>query len=113
MGIHLGSVLLGFGAALVLPVASRVFRPFLVECLAAGMGALDEARRVVAEQVEVLEDIAAEARTKREAATADLNGESEPEGAGEELAEVARGRARRRPAAGRRVARPKDDGSES
>jgi hypothetical protein len=77
------------------------------------MGALDEARRVVAEQVEVLEDIAAEARAKREAVAADLDGAPEPEGAGEEPADVARGKARRRPVAGRRNPRPRTDGSES
>jgi hypothetical protein len=113
MAIHLGSVLLGFGAALVLPVASRVFRPLAVECLAAGMGVLEEARRVVAEQMEVLEDIAAEAKAKREAAALEVNGDAGAEGTGEEPAEVTRGRARRRPSGARRVGRPRDDDSES
>ncbi len=113
MTIHLGSVLLGIGAALVLPVASRVFRPLAVDCLAAGMGVLEEARRVVAEQVEVLEDIAAEAKAKREAAAIAPSGDFEPEETGEELADVTRGRARRRSGSGRRVAPPKGDESDT
>ena len=59
--------LLGLGTAWVLPVLSRVVRPLAVEAAAAGMGMVDEARRLIAEQVETLEDIAAEARARREA----------------------------------------------
>jgi Protein of unknown function (DUF5132) len=59
--------LLGLGTAWALPILSRVARPLAVEAAAAGMGMVDEARRLVAEQVETLEDIAAEARARREA----------------------------------------------
>jgi hypothetical protein len=70
MAIQLGSFLLGAGAVLALPVAARILRPLLVEVVATGMSVAEEASRVVAEQVEVIEDIAAEARAKREAAAA-------------------------------------------
>jgi hypothetical protein len=115
MGIHLGSVLLGFGAALVLPIASRVFRPLVVDCLAAGMGLLEEARRVVAEQMETLEDLAAEAKAKREAAALEPGGDSgsEPEAAEDESDEASGGRTRRRSAAARGTAAPKGDRSHS
>jgi hypothetical protein len=66
MGFHALSFLLGLGAAAAMPVLTRVFRPAAVQLLVAGMGAIDEVRRVVAEQVELIEDIAAEARAKRE-----------------------------------------------
>jgi len=60
------SFVLGIAAASMLPIISRVFRPLAVEATAAGMGMLDDARRVVAEQMESLEDIVAEARARRE-----------------------------------------------
>ena len=60
------SFVLGIAAASLLPVISRVFRPLAVEATAAGMGMLDDARRVVAEQMETLDDIVAEARARRE-----------------------------------------------
>jgi hypothetical protein len=60
------SFLLGLAAASLVPVLSRVMRPLAVEATAAGMGALEDARRMVAEQVETLEDILAEARARRE-----------------------------------------------
>jgi hypothetical protein len=60
MAIQPMSFLLGLGTAFVLPLLSRVIRPLAVEAAAAGMGFFDEARRVIAEQVETLEDIAAE-----------------------------------------------------
>ena len=60
------SFILGLAAASLVPVISRVFRPLAVEATAAGMGVLDDARRIVAEQMETLEDIVAEARARRE-----------------------------------------------
>jgi hypothetical protein len=66
MPIHPGSFILGLGAAFALPLLSRIIRPLAVEAAAAGMGFFDEARRVMAEQLETLEDIAAEARARRE-----------------------------------------------
>jgi hypothetical protein len=60
------SFILGAVAASLIPVASRVFRPLAVEATAAGMGLFEDARRIVAEQVEALEDIMAEARSRRE-----------------------------------------------
>ena len=60
------SFVLGIVAASLMPVISRVFRPLAVEATAAGMGMLDDARRIVAEQMETLEDIVAEARARRE-----------------------------------------------
>jgi Protein of unknown function (DUF5132) len=91
------SFLLGIAAASLLPVISRVFRPLAVEATAAGMGMLEDARRIVAEQVETLEDIVAEARARREhldadAVTASL--EQMAEETGEEPATVGRGRRR-------------------
>ena len=98
------SFLLGIAAASLLPVMSRVFRPLAVEATAAGMGMLEDARRIVAEQVETLEDIVAEARARREhhdadAVTASL--EQMAEETGEEPATVGRGR-RRAPNGGAR-----------
>jgi hypothetical protein len=55
------SFLLGLGAALIVPLFSRVLRPLAVEAAAAGLALWDETRRVAAEQMEALEDIAAEA----------------------------------------------------
>jgi hypothetical protein len=73
------SFLLGLGAASVLPVVSRAFRPFAVEAAALGMTLVEEVRRIVAEQMENLEDIIAEARVRREetAAMEGLDDESE------------------------------------
>jgi hypothetical protein len=65
------SFVLGIAAASFVPVISRVFRPLAVEAAAAGMGVLDDARRLVAEQLETLEDIVAEARARRENLDAD------------------------------------------
>jgi hypothetical protein len=98
------SFLLGIAAASLLPVMSRVFRPLAVEATAAGMGMLEDARRIVAEQVETLEDIVAEARARREhldadAVTASL--EQMAEETSEEPATVGRGR-RRAPTGGAR-----------
>jgi hypothetical protein len=86
MGFHLLSFVLGLGAAAAMPLLTRVFRPTAVQLIVAGMGAFDEVRRVVVEQMEAMEDIAAEARAKREeilaeATMAPSNG-SEAEAAG-------------------------------
>ena len=67
MRLHSGSFLLGLGAAALLPLLMRYFRPFVVEATAAGIAAFEEVRRVMAEQVEVIQDIAAEAKVRRAA----------------------------------------------
>ena len=74
MRIQPFSFILGVGAALVIPLFSKVFRPLAVEAMAAGLGFLEEGRRVLAEQMEVMEDIAAEARARRETIIAAGNG---------------------------------------
>jgi hypothetical protein len=66
MGIHPVSFLVGVGTAAALPLLTRTFRPVAVQLAVAGMGLFEELRRAMAEQMEVLEDIAAEARAKRE-----------------------------------------------
>ena len=66
MLIHPISFVLGVGAAWALPIVARGFRPVAVQAAAIGMGLFEEAQRVVAEQLETLEDIAAEARVRRE-----------------------------------------------
>jgi hypothetical protein len=106
MRIQPWSFLLGLGAASVLPVFSRVLRPLAVEATVAGMAIYDEARRMLAEQMENIEDIAAEARARREEMLAAVSGAatngSGREGAGEEeTAGAPRGR-RRAPATSRR-----------
>ena len=65
------SFVLGIAAASLVPVISRVFRPLAVEATAAGLGVLEDARRIVAEQMETFEDIVAEARARREHLDAD------------------------------------------
>jgi hypothetical protein len=60
-----------------------VFRPLAVEATAAGMGVIEDARRIFAEQVETLEDIVAEARARRE----HLDGEAMASAADQELSE--------------------------
>ena len=62
MQIHPTSFLLGLGAALVVPLFTRVLRPLAVEAAVAGMGMIEEGRRLAAEQMETFEDIVAEAR---------------------------------------------------
>jgi hypothetical protein len=98
MAIQLSSFLLGAGAVLVIPLAARVLRPLLVEVVATGMSVADEATRVIAEQMEVMEDIAAEARAKREAAISALAVEDEELGGspGDEDGDEAPSRARPR-----------------
>jgi hypothetical protein len=108
--MQLTSFLLGIGVAMAVPLFSRVLRPLAVEAAAAGLGLFEEGRRVLAEQVELLEDIAAEARARREIIVASANGAghtmangtdpagSESDGAesGAEPVATAAGRARRR-----------------
>jgi hypothetical protein len=96
MRIHPASLLLGLGAAFVLPLFSRVLRPLAVEAAVAGMGLLEEGRRLIAEQVEAFEDIAAEARARREEAIAQTNGHHPEDEAQAEAEERPRTRARRR-----------------
>jgi hypothetical protein len=91
------SFLLGLAAASLVPIVSRVFRPLAVEATAAGMGMLEDARRIVAEQFETLEDIVAEARTRREHLDADavtVSMEQMAEDTGEEPATASRARRR-------------------
>ena len=93
------SFILGIAAASLVPAVSRVFRPFAVEATAAGMAMLEDARRIVAEQVETLEDIVAEARARREHLDAEAASAAlEDPGVAEEAADepVAAGRGRRR-----------------
>jgi hypothetical protein len=104
------SFVLGLGAAWVLPSISRFLRPLAVEATAASLGMFDEARRVVAEQMETLEDIAAEARARREAmnsaAAFDVNGSGDGDAPGDtedSTTAGARGRRRGEAAARRRA----------
>jgi len=60
------SFLIGIGAAWALPVVAKSFRALAVEATVTGLALVDEARRVIAEQREQLEDIAAEARARRD-----------------------------------------------
>jgi hypothetical protein len=60
------SFLLGIGAACALPSVSRNIRPIVVEAAVSAIGWLEELRRVAAEQIENLEDLAAEVRARRE-----------------------------------------------
>jgi Protein of unknown function (DUF5132) len=83
MGIHLTSFLLGVGAAWMVPLFGRILRPLVVQSTVAGMTIFEEARRAIAEQMETLEDIAAEARARREELAGEPEGE-ETEEAGEE-----------------------------
>lgn len=105
MQIHPTSFLLGLGAALVVPLFTRVLRPLAVEAAVAGMGVVEEGRRLVAEQMETFEDIVAEARARREEQMiSESNGHhadaaAEAEEAGDEPDRVA---ARRRTNGGRR-----------
>ncbi|TMQ22049.1 MAG: DUF5132 domain-containing protein [Candidatus Rokuibacteriota bacterium] len=97
------SFVLGLAAASLVPLISRVFRPFAVEATAAGLGMLEDARRIVAEKVETLEDIVAEARARREHLDAEAVTASLEVMAGEASDEPAvAGRARRRTNGGAR-----------
>jgi Protein of unknown function (DUF5132) len=105
MQIHPTSFLLGLGAALVVPLFTRVLRPLAVEAAVAGMGMIEEGRRLAAEQMETFEDIVAEARARREEQLlAESNGhhvEAEVGSAGDE---AERAGTRRRSNSGRRRA---------
>ena len=101
------SFLMGLAAASLVPLLSRVMRPLAVEATAAGMGMVDDARRIVAERMEGFEDIVAEARARREhldaetmAAAVEEPSDLEPEAEDTHDAEpehpAAAGRARRR-----------------
>jgi len=63
---HPLSFLIGVAAAVALPALTRILRPIAVEATVAGMALYDEVARIAAEQAEVVEDIVAEARAKRE-----------------------------------------------
>ena len=73
--LQLTSFLLGVGAALALPGLGRVVRPVIVEAAVAGATLFEEARRILAEQMENLEDVAAEVKARRDAAS--MNGHHE------------------------------------
>jgi hypothetical protein len=60
------SFALGMGVAYAVPILTKTFRPLAVEAAAMGLGLVEDVRRIVAEQMENLEDIAAEARARRE-----------------------------------------------
>jgi hypothetical protein len=60
------SFAIGMGVAYVVPILAKTFRPLAVEATAMGLGFAEDVRRIVAEQMENLEDIAAEARARRE-----------------------------------------------
>ncbi len=72
------SFLIGLGAAWALPVVARSFRSLAVEATVTGLALMDEARRVIAEQREQLEDITAEARARRDERVAAEDAELEP-----------------------------------
>jgi hypothetical protein len=94
------SFLLGLAAAAILPVISRVARPLAVDATAAGLGLAEDVRRIIAEQMENVEDIVAEARARREELLTQENGhfEDASEAPSEEPAteETAPARGRRR-----------------
>jgi hypothetical protein len=102
MGISVTSFLLGLGTAWLVPMIARVARPVAVEATAAGMGFFEDARRVVAEQIETFEDIAAEARARREDLAAATNGHHIDEESEDAPEENTAPRSRRRNAAARR-----------
>jgi hypothetical protein len=69
------SFLLGLGVVVALPLLTKVFRPIAIEATVAGMALYDEVARFAAEQAEVVEDIVAEARAKRQASFGEAEGE--------------------------------------
>ena len=100
MSLSPTSFLIGLGTAMLLPALSRAFRPVAVEVGAAGLAVFAEVRRMLAEQKEAYEDIAAEARARYDErlVQADHEGNSaEPGEAEGEDVTVPIGRARRRP----------------
>src|SRR5262245_51846644 len=58
------SFVMGLGASYLIPVLARNFRPLAVEATVLGLGLIEDLRRIAAEQVENLEDIAAEVRAR-------------------------------------------------
>ena len=89
MQIHPVSFVLGLGAAALVPLFTRVLRPIAVELAAAGLVVFEEGRRVLARQMETLEDIGAEARARSAAIVgrdqnghfdAEVDAEAEPSG---------------------------------
>src|SRR5438309_629317 len=87
------SFVLGLAAASLIPVLSRVFRPLAVEATAAGMGMLEDARRVFAEQMENLEDVIAEAQARREQLDAETQATATDEASSEASRPAAGGHA--------------------
>jgi len=80
MQIHPVSFVLGLGAAALVPLFTRVLRPLAVEMAAAGLVVFEEGRRVVARQLETLEDIGAEARARcAEIVARDFHGQFDAE----------------------------------
>ncbi len=109
MRIQPFSFILGLGVALMIPLFSKVLRPLAVEATAAGLGLVEEGRRVLAEQMELMEDIAAEARARRETIVAAGKGigsgeENGVEAASEAEPTAATARGRRRGNGARRHA---------
>jgi hypothetical protein len=102
--LQITSFLLGVGTALALPGLGRVIRPVIVEAAVAGTTLFEEARRILAEQMEHMEDIAAEVRTRREAAAMNGRHHDEPEPSSEdEEAHAPRARRRTEAASRRRT----------
>jgi hypothetical protein len=109
MAIQPTSVLLGVAIAWAIPLVTRVFRPFAVEAAAVGMALADDVRRVIAEQIETIEDVVAEARARREEMLAGENEdlplehavEEEEDAPAETIADTARPRRRANGAARR------------
>jgi len=101
------SFVLGLAAASLVPVLSRVFRPLAVEATAAGMGMLEDARRVFAQQMENLEDVIAEAQARREQLDAETQATATDDASSEATVEdeaAPTGRVRRRTNGARRRA---------
>ncbi len=80
MRVHSGSFLLGMAVAGILPLFTRALRPLAVQITSAGLGLVEEAQRVAAEQAETVSDIMAEARAQRASSETPWvgNGQHEP-----------------------------------
>ena len=61
------SFLLGVMAAVAVPLIARTFRPLAVQATETALDVAEQAQRILAEQKEVLEDVLAEAKARREA----------------------------------------------
>src|SRR5262249_32655970 len=93
------SFLLGVAGAYALPAVTRSIRPLAVDAAALSLAFLEDARRVLAEQIETLQDIAAEARARRQqdlGAAAEGGGEAEVEEEERRAEPWVNGRGRRR-----------------